>query len=1131
MKKILIGFLAVLVLAVATALVAPSFIDWNAYRAEIAAEIRKATGRTLSIDGDIDVALLPAPKLTLAGARLSNLAGAADPDMVRLAGLDLRVAFWPLLSGKVVVRSVVLRGADIRLEKLADGRVNWQFKEPRRTAPGPGGGLDQGGGRLGDSISLEQVIIESGSLSFRDSQKGTVQRVDGINARIAAATLSGPFAARGEFRIGGVPIGFELQSGRIESGASTKLTVEARFLGAKAKLRYSGMVTAGAPGPTVTGKLSAQGPDLGALIEALGRAAGGGGAGPSKRGGALAQPFTLTAGITGGTDTLSLNDIAAEVGGTRLSGAITIAPGTVTNIDGTFKINRLDLDRWLAAAGTAPVVGKGDAKAAGKGDTKAAKIDFSLPRDLSVSLDAGIDGIVFRKGLVRDLRVRMRMAKGVLRIKSLSARLPGGTEVTISGRLKAKKGRPRFDGQVRLDSSDFHAVVRWLGGDDRALPRDRLRKVRFRAGLGFEPQRMELQDLDLRFDSSKVTGGLVVALRQRIAIGVRLKVDRLNLDAYLPKKGGLPKKGAPAAAASGAKGKPASGAQGAPAAQGWLGALGTFDANFNILVGRATYGGARIDGLAMEGTLIGGDLKLAKLTIASFAGARVEAKGVVRGLDKSPVPDMTLLLSAKDPRRLYRLAPFPIPAAVAKLRPLTIQGRLTAEAARLRVDLDVAVGKVKITAKGTLADLATAPRVELDFRASHPDFVTFVRLFDPGFSPEKRVRGPMEVSARVLGAGLDLKLEKFTARLGQARFTGTATLSLAGARPLLKADLEGNDIIVDHFLSGPGRNENKTKGIRARAGVRKAGGGPPWSDRPIDLEMLKLIDADLRIRARAMTWRRWRVAGPRLDLTLDQGRLEIRRLTGTMVGGAFHMTGGVAAPARAGGAMRVRLDLDVARMDLKRAMFNAADIDIAKGKVDFKISLSGRGASSRAIARSLAGSGSLGVTEGTVKGFDLAQVNQRIVRLTDAVSLFTLLRTAMAGGTTRFSKLAGTFAVKGGVLRSDDVSIIADGGTGSGRLMLDLGRWLIDGDVQFRLSGNAEAPPFGLRVKGPLDAPRRIIKANALQAWLANRAAGALLNQFMGRRPQDGGTTDGTGQPQPSTKEQFIRGIFDLLRR
>ena len=256
-----------------------------------------------------------------------------------------------------------------------------------------------------------------------------------------------------------------------------------------------------------------------------------------------------------------------------------------------------------------------------------------------------------------------------------------------------------------------------------------------------------------------------------------------------------------------------------------------------------------------------------------------------------------------------------------------------------------------------------------------------------------------------------------------------------------------------------------------------------------------------------------------------------------MVGGAFHMTGGVAAPATAGGAVRTRLDLEVARVDLKQAMFNAADIDIAKGKVNFKMSLSGRGASSKTIARSLAGSGSLNVTQGAVSGFDLARVNQRIARLNDAVSLLTLLQTAMAGGTTRFSRLSGTFAVKDGVLRSNDVSIIADGGTGAGRLMVDMGRWLMDGDVRFRLSGNAQAPPFGLRMKGPLDAPRRIVKANALQAWLAERAAGALLNQFIRRPPQDGGTAgsgstqDSASQPQPSTKDQFIKGIFDLLKK
>ncbi len=1132
MKKILIGFVGVLGLAVAAALVAPSFIDWNAYRGEIAAEVRKATGRALTIDGSIDVAILPSPKLTLTKARLANIEGAADPDMVRLAALDLRIALWPLLSGKVVVQSVVLRGADIRLEKLADGRENWNFDTPRPVALETRGRPGTGSvGRAGDAISLQQVVIESGALSFRDSANGEVRRIEAINARIAAATLSGPFVARGEFRTGGEGLGFELRTGRIGAATSTKISLEVLFPKAKAKLTYSGVITPGKPSFTVTGKIATEGPDLAAFIAALGRVGTGKGAvkgdvkGKKKSAPkAAAQPFTLKAGITGGSDTMSINDITARVNGTRVSGAVNIAPGAVTNIDGTFKITRLDLDRWLAGPRPAPG-GVPDANGAAKRDLGG----FSLPKNLSVSVDAEIDGIVFRKKLVRGLRARVLMEKGVLNIRNLSARLPGGTEARVSGRLRTKKGIPRFDGRLSLDSSDFRAILRWLDFDDGALPRDRLHKVHFQAGLGAEPRRIELRDIDLRFDSSRVTGGMVMALRQRLGIGARLNVDRLNLDAYL------------ATEASAASDKPQPGAKPAaqppgapPSGQGGFAAFGAFDANFNITAGRLTYGGERIKGLVLEGALIGGDLTVDKLAIASFAGARVQAKGVVRKLDKSPLPDMTLRLLAKDPARLIRLLPISLPIAASKLAPLKIEGKLGARGPDILTDLKISAGKIKISAKGTLAGLNTGPRLDLDFKLGHPDFVTFVRLFDPRFRPEKRAHGPFEVSARVTGSGLDLKLDKLKAQLGEARLRGSATLSLAAIRPLLKADLKGDEIIVGHFLAdsgytGPGPAKKKAR-TRTRT-KRTPSGGPPWSDAPIDLEMLKLIDADLRIQARAITWRRWRVTDPRLDLTLNNGRLDMRRLTGSMVGGSFHMTGGVGAPARAGGPLSTWLDLDVARMDLKRAMFNAADIDIAKGKVDFKMSLTGGGVSSRTIARSLAGSGSLSATQGEVSGFDLARVNQRISGLSDAVSLITLLQTAMAGGSTRFSRLGGTFTVKGGVLKSNDVSIIADGGTGNGKLMVDMGRWLMDGDLQFRLSGNAKAPPFGLRMRGPLDEPKRIIKANALQAWLANRAAGALLNQFIGRPAQDSGTQSGTSQPQPSTKEQFIRGIFDLLRK
>ena len=110
MKKLLIGILAVLLLVVGAVLVIPSLIDWNTYKAEIAQRIGAATGRAVTLEGNIDLALLPGRPVG-SGARLANLPGASEPDMVRLRKLDVRIAFMPLLRGHVQVQSVALIGA------------------------------------------------------------------------------------------------------------------------------------------------------------------------------------------------------------------------------------------------------------------------------------------------------------------------------------------------------------------------------------------------------------------------------------------------------------------------------------------------------------------------------------------------------------------------------------------------------------------------------------------------------------------------------------------------------------------------------------------------------------------------------------------------------------------------------------------------------------------------------------------------------------------------------------------------------------------------------------------------------------------------------------------------------------
>ena len=89
MRKLIIGIVALIVLAVGAVLIVPGFLDWNRYKPDIAAAVEQQTGRKLAIDGDIDLRILPSPRLSVAGVRLANLAGAADPDMVSLQALDM----------------------------------------------------------------------------------------------------------------------------------------------------------------------------------------------------------------------------------------------------------------------------------------------------------------------------------------------------------------------------------------------------------------------------------------------------------------------------------------------------------------------------------------------------------------------------------------------------------------------------------------------------------------------------------------------------------------------------------------------------------------------------------------------------------------------------------------------------------------------------------------------------------------------------------------------------------------------------------------------------------------------------------------------------------------------------------
>ncbi|MBR0681192.1 AsmA family protein [Roseomonas eburnea] len=188
-------------------------LDAGALTPRLVAAIEGATGRTAALGA---VSLRPGltPRLTVEGATLANLPGGSRPEMARIRRMEASLAVLPLLRGEVAFRSVTIDGADILLERLADGSENWALTPPARAAtpaPAPAPAASTAPRR---PIAIGELLLTDSRVTLPDPRLGTVVvergRIDGfgeggpvgIAARLAlhgaAATLeaeTGPLPA------------------------------------------------------------------------------------------------------------------------------------------------------------------------------------------------------------------------------------------------------------------------------------------------------------------------------------------------------------------------------------------------------------------------------------------------------------------------------------------------------------------------------------------------------------------------------------------------------------------------------------------------------------------------------------------------------------------------------------------------------------------------------------------------------------------------------------------------------------------------------------------------------------------------------------------------------------------------
>lgn len=182
---------AIVVLGILFGIALKIFIDPNDYRDEISAAVTDATGRTLTIEGELSLAVLPCCGIRLGPLELGNPAGFEEQTFVRVEDAGVSVRILPmLLRQELVVGDVELDGLNLNLISLADGRTNWEFGEPpaaQTTAEPAEEEASAGTGLAG--IDVAGVSITNGRILYRDDAVGDRIELSGLT--LAAGAIKG----------------------------------------------------------------------------------------------------------------------------------------------------------------------------------------------------------------------------------------------------------------------------------------------------------------------------------------------------------------------------------------------------------------------------------------------------------------------------------------------------------------------------------------------------------------------------------------------------------------------------------------------------------------------------------------------------------------------------------------------------------------------------------------------------------------------------------------------------------------------------------------------------------------------------------------------------------------------------
>lgn len=1028
LKKIVIGFLCFIILAVTAAGIYVYTLDWNKHKTVVENRFSQITGLKAVIDGNLKVEIFPSPKFSANKVKFSK-AGAGSTPLIVVDDISAHVDLMALLHSKFILSAMTLTGANVNVTIDDKDNLNWS---------GVGKNGQNKSGNL--EVSFNDIRLTNSRFNYKNIKENEEFSISNISASISAPSLKGPYKTDGKFIHNNSEVKFKgnlIKDEHIslnwtfENSATTaKATIEGS-LGSKAQ----GNVIFDAPHLT----------DTAAVIFGEGTI-------PEHYEGALYFSFKYDHE----NELTKLENINIAFG-KQSKGTGTIAltiNKDKTDINANIEMSHLDL-------GILENMGK-DLVSYAKSGKKFSETDLVK---YSGALNLKSDKAFYKNAEAKEFISAVSLQNNQISISRLGVIFPGNSVVKTAGNVDLSNG---FTYQFNQDFStdDLRTFASLFNVDLSKYATGDNKKVIFKkAGVDKILLSGNLDQLKIAlpsafFDTTKFSGDLgFVFGEEKTAVLADIKAEKFLFDKYMQV---LPQDLKQASF----KDKLVYQLNLIP----WSHDLDV-DARFSLDSG--VYNQLPIENLVLEFKNYQDSLDITKLSVNDLSGANINLSLSANNVYKDPY-FKELSYDIKSDKFSKFTAAVGLDMGTMPLFKRDIfasQGALSGTFSDFSLSSVQRFGDTEFAytgvTKNTDKELSTTGDLEL----KSDNFSKFIKDLGLDYKPDLPVT-TFTLSGKVGGAFDNFTIDNINAHLGANAIKGNLSFDNRTATPVLSATLDFDKFDADRLFNLNGKNLFYVSGTEPHTFIAK----PSIYDEKIDYSSLKDLAFKVLVTTKQLVYRNKNYSDAKIDVALNGGKLNVddfQAKTGDSLISLQFVLDSNNVPAIEGSYAVKGISIPVLGGSLYALEGGVLDADGT-----FKTSA----VSQKAFFENLTSYGKFQLVGTTVKGWDLDIIKFELEQRDSVAGFEDSVLNSLKNGRSAFSKIQGKYDISKGLLVTENALWNSPVVSINMKLDLNFDSWLFNAvfntvynnasfsDVmKFTFDGNLANPAVKVDLKESID--------------------------------------------------------------